>query len=59
MDSNLKAIVGIEIVIDRLEGKYKFNQNRPAEDQRGVVAALAESNPAVAEIMRGNLAGGD
>jgi transcriptional regulator len=59
MESNLKAIVGIEIPIERLEGKYKFNQNRSAEDQQGVVTALAESNPAVAEIMRRNLAGGD
>lgn len=35
-----KAIVGVEITIDRLEGKWKTSQNRPAADQEGVVAGL-------------------
>ena len=39
----LKAIVGIEIAITRLEGKWKMSQNRPAADIDGVVRALAES----------------
>jgi transcriptional regulator len=38
----LKAIVGFEITIQRLEGKWKMSQNRPAEDRAGVVAGLAE-----------------
>lgn len=57
--ANLKAIVGIEIPITRIEGKFKFNQNRSREDQAGVAAALERSaDPlarAVAEIMRRNL----
>jgi transcriptional regulator len=55
----LKAIVGIEIPIDRLEGKFKMSQNKTIEDQRRVIAALTQSegcNPqAVAQIMHTNL----
>jgi transcriptional regulator len=36
----LKAIVGIEIVIDRVEGKLKLSQNRSAEDIEGVIEGL-------------------
>ena len=36
----LGAIVGFEIVISRIEGKWKTNQNRPSHDQLGVVAGL-------------------
>lgn len=38
--SQMKGIVGIEIAIERIEGKWKVSQNRPEVDQRGVVAAL-------------------
>jgi len=44
MESNLKAIIGIEIPIDRIEGKYKFNQNRSREDQEGVCKAMLKSD---------------
>jgi transcriptional regulator len=36
----LKSIVGIEIPIARIEGKWKVSQNRPAVDRTGVVAGL-------------------
>ncbi|HVW87061.1 MAG TPA: FMN-binding negative transcriptional regulator [Bryobacteraceae bacterium] len=36
----LKAIVGIELTITRLEGKWKVSQNQPAENRAGVAAAL-------------------
>ena len=36
----LKAIVGFEIAIARLEGKWKMSQNRPAEDRAGAAAGL-------------------
>jgi len=36
----MKAIVGVEIRIDRLEGKWKMSQNRPAADRAGVVEGL-------------------
>jgi transcriptional regulator len=38
--AQLKGIVGIEIPIARIEGKWKVSQNRPAIDQAGVVAGL-------------------
>ena len=38
--AQLKGIVGIEIPITRIEGKWKVSQNRPAIDQAGVVAGL-------------------
>ncbi|HZU26391.1 MAG TPA: FMN-binding negative transcriptional regulator [Bryobacteraceae bacterium] len=40
IDGMLRAIVGIEIPIARLEGKWKVNQNRMPEDRAGVIAAL-------------------
>lgn len=36
----LRAIVGIEIAVERLEGKFKLGQNRSADDRAGVVAGL-------------------
>jgi transcriptional regulator len=47
----LRAIVGIEISLTRLIGKWKASQNRPAADQQGVVAGLRESDDAVAQAM--------
>jgi transcriptional regulator len=40
IDAMLQAIVGIEIEVTRLEGKFKLSQNRPAEDRTGVVLGL-------------------
>jgi transcriptional regulator len=55
IDSQLKAIVGVELPILRLEGKQKFNQNRAAEDRAGVVSGLRalgeERKTKVAEFM--------
>jgi transcriptional regulator len=48
--SQMKAIVGLEIPIDRIEGKWKVSQNRPAVDQAGVVAGLRGGGDA-ADIM--------
>lgn len=42
---NLNAIVGIELVVDRLEAKRKLSQNRSADDFAGVVAGLAHGDP--------------
>ena len=36
----LKGIVGIELPIRRIEGKWKTSQNRTSADRRGVVAGL-------------------
>jgi transcriptional regulator len=39
--SQLKGIVGFEIAITSIEGKYKLSQNRAEPDREGVVAGLA------------------
>ena len=36
----LKAIVGVELTITRLEGKWKLSQNRPIPDRQGVIRGL-------------------
>jgi transcriptional regulator len=41
--SQLKGIVGIEIPISRIEGKWKVSQNRPDADRLGVAAGLREA----------------
>lgn len=38
----LRGIVGVELTITRLEGKWKVSQNRPAEDRAGVAKGLEE-----------------
>jgi transcriptional regulator len=48
--SQMKGIVGVEIPIDRIEGKWKVSQNRPQADRAGVVAGLRGSGE-TAEIM--------
>ena len=52
----LKAIVGFEIPIARVEGKFKMSQNRNAEDRNGAIAALEASeradDRALAKVMR-------
>jgi transcriptional regulator len=45
----LRAIVGVEVRISRVEAKWKLSQNRPAADVDGVVAGLlADGEPATA-----------
>ncbi|HEX5339064.1 MAG TPA: FMN-binding negative transcriptional regulator [Gallionella sp.] len=39
----LDAVVGIEIVITRLVGKWKVSQNQPAQNQASVIAGLNSS----------------
>jgi transcriptional regulator len=43
IDTLLSGIVGIEIPIARLVGKWKMSQNRSPEDRSGVIAGLAKS----------------
>ena len=42
VDTMTSAIVGIEIPISRLTGKWKVSQNRPEKDRAGVVEALLQ-----------------
>jgi transcriptional regulator len=41
-----KGIVGLEITIERLEGKWKVSQNRSEQDRNGVAKGLGELNTA-------------
>ncbi len=49
--SMLKGIVGLEIKIERLEGKWKVSQNRSESDRRGVVEGLDTLGTTDAEEM--------
>lgn len=46
IDAQLKAIVGLEIEITEIQGKWKMSQNRPPEDIKGVVKGLSDSGDA-------------
>jgi transcriptional regulator len=47
----LRAIVGVEMTVQRVEAKDKLSQNRPAQDRANVVAALrAEPDPQAHQI---------
>lgn len=41
VENLLRAIVGVEMRITSLEGKWKVSQNRPVADRRGVVEGLS------------------
>lgn len=54
----LGGIVGLSLRIDRLEGKVKMSQNRPAADQAGVIAGLhADGQDTLAEAVRQAVSG--
>jgi len=42
IEGQLRAIVGVELEITRIEAKAKLSQNRPAADVQGVIAGLRE-----------------
>ncbi|MFD0202602.1 MULTISPECIES: FMN-binding negative transcriptional regulator [Saccharothrix] len=52
IDGQLRAVVGVEVAITRVEAKWKLSQNRPAADVDGVVAGLrAEGDNASADAV--------
>ncbi|MHA6643327.1 FMN-binding negative transcriptional regulator [Mesorhizobium sp. A623] len=54
IQSQIKGIVGIEIDIVEISGKWKVSQNRPVADRAGVAAGLdAETKAADAREMAG------
>lgn len=57
IEQMLRAIVGIEIEVTRLQGKWKTSQNRTASDRAGVAAGLDalahEQALAMAALVRG------
>jgi transcriptional regulator len=42
ISGHLRAIVGVELMITRIEAKAKLSQNRSAADVQGVIAGLSE-----------------
>src|SRR6516165_2613454 len=42
IEGQLRAIVGMELLISRVEAKAKLSQNRPAADVDGVISGLRE-----------------
>lgn len=60
IDQLLGHIVGLEIAIDRFEGKWKISQNRPAADRQGVAEGLrregGDAAAAIARLMQGGSA---
>ena len=54
--AQLKAIVGLEITVTAMRGKWKMSQNRSTEDARGVSTGLSDpddphANPTVSAIV--------
>jgi transcriptional regulator len=47
----IESIVGIEMPIEKIEGKWKVSQNRTPADRTGVVAGLMGKGSAAAEAM--------
>jgi len=55
LDRMLRMIVGFEIVVERLEGKFKASQNRTERERAGVTAGLladGDSEDVAAQIVR-------
>lgn len=57
VEAMAKAVVGVEIKVTSLEGKWKLSQNRPVRDFEGVIAGLERRSDdagaaAVASAMR-------
>jgi transcriptional regulator len=49
----MKGIVGVEIPVSRIEGKWKVSQNRPEADRAGVESGLAgEGAEAMAALVK-------
>jgi transcriptional regulator len=42
IEKSLRAIVGLEVAVERIEGKFKLNQNHPARNRAGVIAGLRQ-----------------
>ncbi|WP_114239236.1 FMN-binding negative transcriptional regulator [Dyella sp. C9] len=40
IEKSLRGIAGIEIAIERIEGKFKLSQNHPTANRQGVIAGL-------------------
>ena len=55
LERMLRAIVGFEILVERLEGKFKSSQNRTAGEREGAIAGLRSDGvgePEIAVLVR-------
>jgi predicted FMN-binding regulatory protein PaiB len=57
IDAQIKGIIGVEIAITDIEGKWKVSQNRPKADIAEVIeglgaAAGVHANPGMADLVR-------
>lgn len=63
IDKLMRAVVGIEIPIDRLVGKLKASQDEDLQDRQGTVAGLAaegtENAAAMSALVERAMAGGE
>jgi transcriptional regulator len=59
IENQLGGIIGVELAITGLEGKWKLSQNRSTAEHDGVIAGLeeldSENAGAVAKIMKGKV----
>ncbi len=52
IDGMCRAIIGFEIMIDRIEGKWKASQNKASDDRIGVVNGLrTQGDRAMADLV--------
>ncbi len=58
IDTMTRAIVGIEILLTALTGKWKVSQNRSAADRAGVAAGLAAAGDDDSAALAGGRPGG-
>ncbi len=63
IDAMCRAIVGFEIRLTRIEGKWKLSQNRPRHDRRGVIDGLraqgGDASLKMAELVEAASGGGN
>ena len=51
VEKQLNAIVGIEISVNQIEGKWKLSQNQPEQNRMGVIQGLSQSERLEAQAM--------
>lgn len=51
IDKMLRAVVGIEITIDRVEGRLKVSQDEDEQDRRGTFEALRHSTDTSTQVL--------
>ena len=47
----MKNIIGIEVEVTRMEGRWKMSQEKPAGDREGVIAGFKKIGGSVGEAM--------